>query len=77
VLVGNGPLGVAITPAQGATDADGVPDAHDQCADTAVPESAPTSGMLGQARYALISSGATFSMGPKAKTIYTTTDTAG
>jgi YVTN family beta-propeller protein len=75
VSVGSGPVAVAITP-HGDSDADGVPDAFDQCPDTAVPESAPTSGKLGQAHYAL-RSGVTFSMGPKAKTVYTMTDTAG
>jgi YVTN family beta-propeller protein len=76
VIVGSFPDGVAITPARVDADADGVPDALDQCPVTVVPESAPTSGTLGQARYSLIR-GVTFSMGPKAKTIYTTTDTAG
>ena len=76
VSVGSAPVAVAITPPHGDSDADGVPDAFDQCPDTAVPESAPTSGKLGQARYAL-RSGVTFSMGPKAKIVYTMTDTAG
>ena len=76
VAVGEFPIDVAITPTRNDADSDGVLDALDQCPVTAVPESAPTSGKLGQARYAL-RSGVTFSMGPKAKTIYTTTDTAG
>ena len=76
VAVGSTPEAVAITPAQSDADADGVLDALDQCPATAIPERAPTAGNLGQARYAL-RSGFTFSMGPKAKTIYTTTDTAG
>ena len=57
-------------------DADGVANADDQCPNTVIPESAPTLGTLGKGRYAL-KSGFTFSMGPKTRTTYTTTDTAG
>jgi hypothetical protein len=66
----------AITPAQNDADSDGVPDVLDQCQNTNVPESAPVSGSLGQTRYAL-RNGVKFSMGPKAKIEFTTSDTAG
>ena len=57
-------------------DNDGVDDAGDLCLSTTIPESAPTSGTLGKARWAL-RSGTSFSSGSATSTTYTTSDTAG
>lgn len=68
VLVGGG----------GDADGDGVGDADDQCPATAIPERAPTTGVLGRRRYALTVAGkTTFSAGPGARLSFTVADTAG
>jgi hypothetical protein len=59
-------------------DNDGVRDADDRCENTVIPESAPTSGTLGQGRYALTQADSfIFAKGQKTKGRYDTTDTAG
>ena len=62
----------------GDTDGDGVLDVADICPGTVIPEAAPTSGPLGNARHALTEEGVfTFESGKAANATYTTEDTAG
>ncbi|MBT8360378.1 MAG: hypothetical protein KJO32_05440 [Deltaproteobacteria bacterium] len=60
------------------SDDDGVLDDDDICPGTVVPESAPTSGRLGNGRYALMEPGTTvFTGGKAARVEYSTADTGG
>ena len=60
------------------SDGDGVSDEIDYCPDTTIPESAPTSGELGNARYALTTPNEfVFEGGGATKQVYSTTDTHG
>ena len=65
-------------PSTGANDCDGVPEEFDFCPDTEIPESVPTSGELGDNRFALVTEDGDFDTGDDDDDVsFSIEDTAG